>query len=111
MTKPLPTTVQGIGGLLRKAGFTPSVTTTTRIRGWHNHSYGFKIKRTDLDFVGVRYVAKLDCHTGRRDGSEEEMLAAISKTLTEAGYAVARGDFYTPSDHTHTLWISAEGFR
>jgi hypothetical protein len=59
----LPSSIQGISGLLRKAGHTPSVTTTTSVRGWHNNSYGYKIKRTTLDFVGIAYCAKIHVNT------------------------------------------------
>jgi hypothetical protein len=122
MNKKLSSTVQGIGALLRNAGYPVSASTTSHIRGLPDHSYGFKIKKSELDFVGTRYVAKLHIQSSARYSRKREqdpMLAQIEKTLKDLGYNVDYGDQYTPNYGVETgrlgsneyLWISVEGFQ
>ena len=44
MSAPKTPTTRGVSALLRKAGFEKSVSSTTRIRGWHNYSSGFRLE-------------------------------------------------------------------
>ena len=56
-------TASGISRLLSAAGFERSESSTTRIRGWHNHSEGFSVT-TDY-VVGVGDCISVSYNRGR----------------------------------------------
>ncbi len=70
---------------LSAAGMVKSETHTTRIRGWHNYSAGFKASTwTGIDYVEVGWV---NGGFGRDDQSPTTMKKA-AEILTAKGYSV-----------------------
>ena len=79
---------------LRAGGMTKSETSTTRIKGWHNYSTGFRASSwSGIDHVEVEWV---NGGFRREDRSAEEM-AKAEAILIAKGYAVetVTGDFKT----------------
>lgn len=84
-----PPTAQGVSALLRKAGFERSVSSATRIRGWHDRSSGFMVTGYGGE-VTVTYVSSLF-----RRADQGHIVAALN-TYAEAirakGWEVAGPD-------------------
>lgn len=92
MSTPKTPTPQGISALLRKAGFEKSVTSTTRVRGWHSRSWGFVVRGY---MKGIVYVHHED---GGHMQTDEAQVARVREqeryavAIESAGYAVERGE-------------------
>jgi hypothetical protein len=94
-TKAKTPTTRGISALLRKAGFEKSVSSTTRIRGWHNHSEGFTVEDRGADKVRVRHTTgKFKPSDADRAWSRKQE-GEYAETIREAGYAVDRDEWGT----------------
>ena len=83
-------TASGISRLLSAAGFERSESSTTRIRGWHNHSEGFSVT-TDY-VVGVGDCISVSYNRGRLPPSEADRirpgeLASYAEAIASKGYS------------------------
>jgi hypothetical protein len=81
-TKP---SAPAVSRALSAAGMSRSETSTTRIRGWHHYSSGFRVSTwKGIDYVDVEWTTG---EFGRDDHSPENMQNA-AKILTDKGYSV-----------------------
>jgi hypothetical protein len=87
-----PPTAQGISRLLAKAGFERSVSHATRIKGWRDWNEGYVVKTCDTSTVRVEHRLEKWARGEAADKRAEDFLTAYIKTLTEAGFAVARDE-------------------
>lgn len=86
-------TTRGISALLRKAGFEKSVSSTTRVRGWHNYSAGFRIEDRGIGVVRVHHVSGAFHPSDADHAHSREVEGQYTKTIQEAGYAVTRDEW------------------
>lgn len=85
-------TPQAISALLRKAGFERSVSSATRIKGWHDYSAGYMARGYGADSVEVRHMTGFD-RGERAARARGEMLGRYADAITAAGWAVERTDY------------------
>jgi hypothetical protein len=77
-------TAQGVSAALRKDGFEKSETRTTRIKGWHEHTQGYRVRSWGEGEVRVEY----ELGFGRNDWWRVEKLAVYAETLRAKGWNV-----------------------
>jgi hypothetical protein len=80
-------------GAIKKLGGEISKESTSRVRGYHFHSNGFKVRSAPAEII-VDYVSKDSVYANRR-------LEEIAAGLTEAGFAV----------ETRQWGLSVKGWR
>lgn len=81
-------TAQGISALLCRAGYERSVSTSTRIRGWREHSEGFKVTKYSDGEIQVEYWPSSLRARSSTPEQEKAVLDRYRKVLADAGYAV-----------------------
>ncbi len=109
-----PTTPQGIRGMLVKAGFLSSSSSSTKVRGFRNHSEGMSVYGPAEHYDD--YICRIE-YTQRRhgEGAHERAVAQFAKiqeTLKAAGYTFDFGDFMFPlpgQTEGHNIWVRREG--
>jgi hypothetical protein len=83
-------TASGVSAALRKAGFERSETHTTRVKGWHDYTEGYRVRSWGDGEVRVEYVtgsrlsAGSDVIRRRRDAR----FAAYAEALRARGWNV-----------------------
>jgi hypothetical protein len=85
-------TPQGISALLGRAGFTRSASRSSRVRGWHEHSEGYRVRRLGNDTIEVQHVPHSLRMRNPDKGRVKQMLDRYSETLVAAGYRVTFSD-------------------
>lgn len=85
-----PPTPQGVSAALRKAGFTRSVSSSTAVKGWKNHSPGYVVRQ------GIKNgTVEVYHETGafQRDDRDREKRdakqAEYAQALEAAGYVMS----------------------
>lgn len=86
-------TTRGISALLRKNGFEKSESTTTRVRGWHNHSAGFRVEDRGVGIVRVHHVSGAFCPSDTDRARSREVEDQYAEAFRQAGYAVSRDEW------------------
>jgi hypothetical protein len=94
-------TPQGISALLRKAGFERSVSLASRIRGFREHSEGYRVTaasdgKAEVDFLASSFRSPDEIRI-------KAMLARYRAVIEASGYTVAEGG----SPFSDSLIVSA----
>jgi hypothetical protein len=99
MSKPKNPTPQAISSLLRKAGFEKSVTSTTRVRGYRAHSWGFVVRPGSAEgTVLVHHETGWFRPSDESRRQQAEIAAQYADRIEAAGYTVRRdeGSYFGP---------------
>ena len=86
-------TTRGISALLRKNGFEKSVSSTTRVKGWHNHSAGFRVEDRGAGRVRVHHTSGAFRPTDTDRAWSREVEDEYAEVFRQAGYAVSRDEW------------------
>jgi hypothetical protein len=86
-------TTRGISALLRKNGFKKSESSTTRVRGWHNHSAGFCVEDRGGGRVRVCHTSGAFRPSDADRAHSREMEDRYAEVFRQAGYAVIRDEW------------------
>ena len=92
MPEQKPLTPQKVSAILKKAGFERNESSTTGVRGRHDHSEGYKVQKS-YAATGRVLVSYYPLPYRRGDLEEQrkaEMLAAYEAALTASGLKVQR---------------------
>lgn len=93
-----PPTAQGVSAVLRKAGHERSETHTTAVKGWHNHTEGYRVRNWGEGEGEVRVEHETsDFSPGVNAASRRDSkLAEYTEALEAKGWAVRRLETGTP---------------
>ena len=86
-------TTRGISALLRKNGFEKSTSSTTRVRGWHNYSDGFRVEDRGVGIVRVHHVSGAFRPSAADRARSREVEEEYAEVFRQAGYAVSRDEW------------------